>query len=56
MKLIDLFRVGGIGAMSFSGPAGQIALMHGVIVDEKKWLSEKEYFNSLSFCILLPLP
>ena len=56
-ELLDLFEVWGkIGLISFGGPAGQIALMHHVIVEEKKWLSEKEYLNALSFCMLLPGP
>lgn len=45
-----------IGLLSFGGPAAQIALMHRLIVDEKKWLSEKDYLNALSFCMLLPGP
>jgi len=45
-----------IGVMSFGGPAAQIALMHRIIVDEKKWLSEPQYLNALSFCMLLPGP
>lgn len=45
-----------IGALSFGGPAAQIALMHRIIVDEKKWLSEQRYLNALSFCMLLPGP
>ncbi|MBX2806118.1 MAG: chromate efflux transporter [Hyphomicrobiales bacterium] len=45
-----------IGTLSFGGPAAQIALMHRVIVDEKKWLSEKQYLGALSFCMLLPGP
>lgn len=45
-----------IGVLSFGGPAAQIALMHRVIVDEKKWLSEKQFLNALSFCMLLPGP
>jgi chromate transporter len=45
-----------IGVLSFGGPAGQIALMHRVIVDEKKWLSEDQYLGALSFCMLLPGP
>lgn len=45
-----------IGVLSFGGPAAQIALMHRVLVDEKKWLSETQYFNALSFCMLLPGP
>jgi chromate transporter len=53
----DFLKVyGKIGLMSFGGPAGQIALMHRVIVQEKKWLNEKEYLNALSFCMLLPGP
>jgi chromate transporter len=45
-----------IGFLSFGGPAAQIALMHRVLVDEKKWLSESQYLNALSFCMLLPGP
>ncbi|MFK7866587.1 MAG: chromate efflux transporter [Alphaproteobacteria bacterium] len=45
-----------IGVLSFGGPAAQIALMHKVFVDEKAWLSEKQYMNALSFCMLLPGP
>lgn len=45
-----------IGLLSFGGPAAQIALMHRMIVDERGWLSEKEYLNALSFCMLLPGP
>ncbi|MEP2981285.1 MAG: chromate efflux transporter [Lentilitoribacter sp.] len=53
----DLFRTfGRIGVLSFGGPAAQIALMHKVLVDERSWLSEKQYLNALSFCMLLPGP
>jgi chromate transporter len=53
----DLFRTfGHIGLMSFGGPAAQIALMHRVLVDQKRWLTEKEYLSALSFCMLLPGP
>ncbi|WP_374333239.1 chromate transporter, partial [Aestuariivirga sp.] len=45
-----------IGLLSFGGPAGQIALMHRVIVEERGWLSEKEYLSALNFCMLLPGP
>ncbi|MGL4405402.1 MAG: chromate efflux transporter [Notoacmeibacter sp.] len=45
-----------IGIMSFGGPAGQIALMHRIVVDEKKWLDEPRYLNALNFCMLLPGP
>jgi len=45
-----------IGLLSFGGPAGQIALMHRVVVEEQGWLSEKEYLSALNFCMLLPGP
>lgn len=45
-----------IGFLSFGGPAAQIFMMHRYIVDEKNWLSEKQYLNALSFCMLLPGP
>lgn len=47
---------GRIGVLSFGGPAAQIALMHNTLVDEKKWLTEKQYLSALSFCMLLPGP
>ena len=57
VPLRDLFQTfGQIGLMSFGGPAAQIALMHRVLVDERKWLTEKEYLSALSFCMLLPGP
>lgn len=45
-----------IGLLSFGGPTAQIALMHRVLVDEKKWLSEQQFLSALSFCMLLPGP
>lgn len=45
-----------IGLLSFGGPAAQIALMHRVLVEERRWLSEPDYLNALSFCMLLPGP
>ncbi len=45
-----------IGLLSFGGPTAQIALMHRIIVDEKRWLSERQYLNALGFCMLLPGP
>ena len=45
-----------IGVLSFGGPAAQIALMHRFLVDENKWLTEKQFLNALSFCMLLPGP
>jgi chromate transporter len=45
-----------IGCLGFGGPAGQIALMHRIFVDEKKWLAEDEYLHALNYCMLLPGP
>ncbi|MCB1510087.1 MAG: chromate efflux transporter [Hyphomicrobiaceae bacterium] len=45
-----------IGLLSFGGPAGQIALMHKVVVDEKRWLDERQFLSALNFCMLLPGP
>ncbi|MEX3008612.1 chromate efflux transporter [Hoeflea sp. TYP-13] len=45
-----------IGILSFGGPAAQIALMHRVLVEERGWLTERQYLNALSFCMLLPGP
>ena len=45
-----------VGLISFGGPAGQIALMHRIAVDEKKWLDEPHYLGALNFCMLLPGP
>lgn len=45
-----------IGLMSFGGPAGQIALMHKILVDQKRWLDEGTFLLALNFCTLLPGP
>ncbi|MDJ0936668.1 MAG: chromate efflux transporter, partial [Kiloniellales bacterium] len=45
-----------IGLISFGGPAGQIALMHKVLVEEKKWIDEARFLHALNFCMLLPGP
>ena len=45
-----------IGLLSFGGPAAQIALMHREIVAQRGWLSEQQFTNALSFCMLLPGP
>lgn len=45
-----------IGFLSFGGPAGQIALMHKVLVEEKRWVSEHRFLNALNYCMLLPGP
>ncbi len=56
-SLPDMFKVfGRIGLLSFGGPAAQIALMHRELVEERPWLTEKQYLSALSFCMLLPGP
>jgi chromate transporter len=45
-----------IAALSFGGPAGQIAVMHGIIVDEKRWVGEGRFLHALNFAMLLPGP
>jgi chromate transporter len=45
-----------IGCIGFGGPAGQIALMHRILVDEKKWIDEPRFLHALNFCMLLPGP
>jgi len=45
-----------IGLTSFGGPAGQIAMMHKVLVEQKRWLDESTYLLALNFCTLLPGP
>ena len=45
-----------IGLLSFGGPAGQIALMHRELVDERGWISEDDYLHALNVCHLLPGP
>ncbi len=42
--------------LSFGGPAGQIALMHRIVVDEKRWLGEARFLHALNYCMLLPGP
>jgi chromate transporter len=39
---------------SFGGPAGQIAVMHRIIVEEKKWIGETRFLHALNYCMLLP--
>lgn len=45
-----------IGLLSFGGPAGQIAMMHKVLVDEKKWVSDDRFLHALNYCHFLPGP
>lgn len=45
-----------VAALSFGGPAGQIAVMHRILVEEKRWISESRFLHALNFCTLLPGP
>lgn len=45
-----------VGLLSFGGAAGQIAMMHRMVVDERRWVGERRYLNALNFCTLLPGP
>jgi len=45
-----------VAALSFGGPAGQIAVMHRIIVEEKRWVSEQRFLHALNYCMLLPGP
>ena len=45
-----------VAALSVGGPAGQIAVMHRIIVKEKKWISEERFLHALNFCMLIPGP
>src|SRR3982750_1340183 len=45
-----------IGGINFGGPADQIAMMHRVLVDEKKWIDEPRFLHALNFCVLSPGP
>src|SRR5919206_860255 len=57
VSLAEAFRVWlRVAALSFGGPAGQIAVMHRIIVDEKKWVGEARFLHALGYCMLLPGP
>ena len=45
-----------VAALSFGGPAGQIAVMHRILVEEKRWISETRFLHALNYCMLLPGP
>jgi chromate transporter len=45
-----------VGALGFGGPAGQIAVLHRIVVDEKRWVDEPRFLHALNFCMLLPGP
>jgi chromate transporter len=45
-----------VACLSFGGPAGQIAVMHRIIVEEKRWIGESRFLHALNYCMLLPGP
>ena len=45
-----------LGFISFGGPAGQIAIMHQDLVENKRWISEKRFLHALNYCMVLPGP
>jgi chromate transporter len=45
-----------VAALSFGGPAGQIAVMHRILVEEKRWIGENRFLHALNYCMLLPGP
>ena len=45
-----------LGFVSFGGPAGQIAIMHRELVDERRWISERRFLHALNYCMVLPGP
>jgi chromate transporter len=57
VSFAEAFRVWlRVALLSFGGPAGQIAVMHRIIVDEKRWVSESRFLHALNYCMLLPGP
>ena len=57
VSLGEAFRVWArIAALSFGGPAGQIAVMHRILVEEKRWIGETRFLHALNYCMLLPGP
>jgi chromate transporter len=56
-SLAEAFRVWlKVASLSFGGPAGQIAVMHRILVEEKRWISESRFLHALNYCMLLPGP
>jgi chromate transporter len=57
INFAEAFRVWlRVALLSFGGPAGQIAVMHRILVDEKNWISESRFLHALNYCMLLPGP
>jgi chromate transporter len=45
-----------VALLSFGGPAGQIAVMHRIVIEERRWISEARFLHALNYCHLLPGP
>src|SRR5436189_926416 len=57
VSLQEAFRVWlRVALLSFGGPAGQIAVMHRILVEDKRWISESRFLHALNYCMLLPGP
>jgi len=57
ISFTEAFRVWlRVALLSFGGPAGQIAVMHRILVEEKNWISESRFLHALNYCMLLPGP
>ncbi len=57
VSMSEAFRVWlRVALLSFGGPAGQIAVMHRIVVEEKRWISEGRFLHALNYCMLLPGP
>jgi chromate transporter len=57
IRFTEAFRVWlRVAVLSFGGPAGQIAVMHRILVEEKNWISESRFLHALNYCMLLPGP
>ncbi len=57
IRFSEAFRVWlRVALLSFGGPAGQIAVMHRILVEEKNWISESRFLHALNYCMLLPGP
>lgn len=45
-----------LGWISFGGTTGHVTIMHDFLVEKKKWVSNKKFFQALNACMLLPGP
>ena len=51
-----LWTWGAVALQTFGGPAGQIAVMQRILVDEKRWIGQRRFLHALNYCMLLPGP